>query len=295
MVKQWTEGELPNGPSLLPWLVELTFIDPKKESYNEPMVAGLKKVLTRMYNRRGLSSPPQIQAFYHLAINTIKTEEKAEKDTEDKKTGVVYDIYARKDNLLNIGYDYILRHLERRKLYNFAAQLCAYEDTRHKDAVTYSIRQDIDCVYNILMIDLDDAPDNRECWMRALAKSKPELDDTEMDIWKNRLLVTATQSSKVALDEVFPLMPEDMGIETFKPTILKTIKEAQANANASSERIDLLIKRSNKQRELIRIGPKLTANLDSIALCAVCNQSIYTTNIKKNIKEIHHPFQNYVE
>ncbi|KAK8853894.1 Vacuolar protein sorting-associated protein 18 like protein [Tritrichomonas musculus] len=273
MARQWLEGELPNGPSLLPFLIELTFA----KSYNEPMVANLKKVLLKMYNRRGLTTPPQIQIFYHLVYLTMKNEEnKVEKDTDDKKTGIIYDIYARKDNLLNIGYDYILRHLERRGLFNFAAQLCAYEDTRHKEAVTYSIKKDIDCVYNILMIDLDDAPDNRECWMRALIRSKPNQDDPEMDQWMNRLLVTATQSSKVALDEVFPLMPKNMGIETFKPTILKTIKEAQANANASNARIDLLIKRSNKQRELIRIGPKLTANLDSIALCSICNQSIYT-------------------
>lgn len=276
MVKQWMEGELPNGPSLLPWLVELTFEKSLSQYLTEPMATNLKKVLIRMYNRRGLSSPPQIQAFYHLVIKTLKTEEKADKETEEKKTGVIYDIYARKDNLLNIGYDYILRHLERRSSYEFAAQLCAYEDTRHKEAVNYSIKKDIDCVYNILMIDLDDAPDNRECWMRALVKSKPETDDPEMDQWMNRLLVTATQSSKVALDEVFPLMPENMGIETFKPTILKTIKEAQANANASNDRIDLLIKRSNKQRELIRVGPKLTSNLDSIALCSICNQTIYT-------------------
>ncbi|OHT04100.1 hypothetical protein TRFO_06394 [Tritrichomonas foetus] len=272
MVKNWLNGELPSGTALFPFVVETDFTD----QIDDQLATDLNNVLLRMYRRRLLVTPPQTQAFYHLVVRTTKVDPNVSADPEEKKSAFIYNIYDRTDLLFNIGYDFLLRHLERRHLYRFAAQVCAYEKTRHKAAITYAIKADISTVYNVLMVDLADAEDNRECWMRALARSKPENDDSEMAEWLNLLLTTATTSSYVALDDVFYLMPTTMEIDKFQPTILKTIKESQANQNASNAKITELINRSNHQRELIRIGPKLTANLDSIATCSICKNSIYS-------------------
>ena len=275
MVKNWLNGELPNGTALLPFVIETDFND----TFDEKMANVLKRVVLKMYNQRMLTSPPQIQAFYHLVIRTAKTEvnnNNNQNDLETKKSAFIYNIYSKPEFLRHIGYDFILRHLERRGLYDYAGQICAYEDSRHKAAITYAIKSSISTIYNVLMIDLANAKDNRECWMRALARSKPENDPTEMKEWLNVLLTTATTGSYVALDDVFYLMPTTMEIDKFQPTILKTIKESQASQNASNAKITELINRSNHQRELIRIGPKLQANIEPMAICEICKNSIYT-------------------
>lgn len=289
MIKNWLSGELPTGQAVYPFVVDFTYtlmppVGNEASTKNLFQVSSdLKALLLKMYNRRQLTSAPQIQVFYHLIIQQDKQgPDASQPQTEDENPlGIQYEMYKKVDMLHKIGYDYILRHLERRQLYKYAAQLCSYEDSRHTAAITYAIGpdDDIQITHDVLMVDLAEAKDNKQCWMRALSRSKPPeggTDEVKMTLWLQKLLVVATKTSKVPLDDVFKLMPDTLGIETFKPTILKTIKESQNNQNAANAKIDMLIKRSNTQRELIRVGPKMAINLDPIATCSICNMLIYT-------------------
>lgn len=92
--------------------------------------------------------------------------------------------------------------------------------------------------------------------------------------WKT-LLETATTSYVLTLDDIFPLMPPDMNIDSFQGTILNSIKQYQEDNIRSNERIGQFVARAAQQREVVSRGNQLVVELEPIATCHICKQSVY--------------------
>ncbi|KAH0790912.1 hypothetical protein GPJ56_005047 [Histomonas meleagridis] len=252
MVNSWAR-DLPNSIAIFPMLCDMVFA----EIFNEAPVPKLQAILERMYTRRLLLNPPHRQIQYYLLV----------KSNSLSKMEVIY----KHDLFQLIGFDYVIRHLEHRKLYSFAADFCAHIKDRHYSAITYSILDSIRFSLDLLVSTLKDAEDVRDCWMIALERSRNTGDEYE---WRN-LLKTATTSGFLALDDIFPMMPVEMPIDEFQPTILQSIRKYQRITQQSKDKIEQLINRSNEQREVIRVGPSMACQMDPLAICWFCKGSVY--------------------
>jgi hypothetical protein len=171
-----------------------------------------------------------------------------------------------------IGYDYALRHLERRQFFAVAGEFCAMIKDRHPMAVTYAVMDSIQAVLRLLQTSLSGAQDLRECWIRALELSRPTGDQHD---WRG-LLEKSTISRVVSLDDIFGLMPNDMPIEPFQLTIRRSLLESREKADKNAGEIRSLTERSGEQRAIIQKGPSIVLELDPLAACWLCKLPIYS-------------------
>ena len=257
MIKTMTRGEMPNGNAFYPLLVETCFVLADQQQFSQ-LSAVLVPVLQRMYTRRQLTTPPQRQVYYHTVVRTLTP----------ANLNVIYG----HDLFTHIGYDYVLRLLERRKMYSWAGQFCARVNDRHPMAVTYAIMDSIKAVLELLQSALTPAKDLKQCWIRALERSRT--DDVDEKEWRD-LLEKSTGSGVVSLDDIFPLMPTDMEIDEFQPTILRSLVQYKKEAEESNTKIKKLTDRSNEQRTVIQKGPQMVIELDPLATCWICKGQIF--------------------
>jgi hypothetical protein len=70
-------------------------------------------------------------------------------------------------------------------------------------------------------------------------------------------------------------MPDDMPIDAFQPTILRSLTQYKRIAETSTDKIQQLTMRSNEQRLIIQRGPSMVIELDPMATCWICKGPIY--------------------
>ncbi|EAX94621.1 hypothetical protein TVAG_287560 [Trichomonas vaginalis G3] len=269
IMRNWrTFNRRPTCDPIFPAICDIIFAEPM----DMEAVNLLQPIMEKMYTRGkdgGTHSNAQRNLYYILLARTNDQQK-----MED---------YYKNSQWLKLPHDFLLRWLKRRGMETLASQFCAHLFDRHYLAVTYSViaankEKSIRPVLDLLTSLLNDAEDRRECWLRALEttsnmKKKDNASD-ESDGWRT-LLETAVTSCVLTLDDIFPIMPENMSIDSFQSTILNAIKEYQTDNSAAVHRIDQFINRASSQRELISRGTQLRVELDPLQQCALCKQSIY--------------------
>lgn len=255
MVNYWMKNDLPNSSSIFPMLCDIVFAD----IFNEAPFVRLQMILEKMYTRRLLLTPPHRQIHYYLLMKANNLE----------KMEVIYN----HDLFSQIGYDFVSRHLERRKQFQFAGNFCGHISDRHYLAVKYALNDSIPYTNTLLTTVLKNAEDIRDCWLVAFNMIQSMT--YEENEWKE-ILKTSASSGVLALDDIFKRMPLEMPIDEFQPTILQSIRKYQQITQKSKDKITQLINRSNEQREVIRVGPSMTCQMDPLAICWFCKGSIYT-------------------
>ena len=265
--KNWrTFIKRPKMEALFPLLCDVIF----KDEIDIEEVNLLNPILERMYRGKdgGLTSIAQKNLYYMMLART--------------NNQVKLDDYYKSSRFLQMPHDFLLRWLRRREYEVIASQLCSRLPDRHKLAITYGViavnkQKSFRPLLDLLTSNLGGAEDRRTCWLRALEMTsnlKKKTDSNSEDGWKT-LLETATTSNVLKLDDIFPLMPPEMKIDSFQGTILNSIKDYQADNQKSNDKINQFIDRAAQQREIINRGVHLTINLDPLATCFLCKQSIY--------------------
>ena len=265
--KNWRSfAKRPSMDVLFPLICDVTF----KDELDMDEINFLQPILERMYRGKdgGFASFAQKNLYYMMLART-------------NNQAKLNDFY-KSSRFLQMPHDFLLRWLKRRELEVIASPLCSKLPNRHMLAVTYSViaankEKSIRPVLDLLTSNLGQAEDRRACWLRALemtSNMKKKKDAEGEDGWKT-LLETATTSYVLKLDDIFPLMPSEMRIDSFQGTILNSIKDYQSDNQKSNEKINQFIDRAAQQREIISKGVHLTLNLDPLATCFLCKQSIY--------------------
>ena len=266
LLKSWLHGDLPDMKSIFPIICEIVFYP---ISAANTVILNLQSTLLNVLQRQligmHLNTSPYMQVYFQL-ITCL--------DDINKLTEYVHHPFFIKVIDKEMNHDYLIRWLteDHRKKYAYAAHICAHLKDRHEQAISYALADSIPNTMNILTSVLKDQEDLRECWIRAL-KFQP-MTVEERNQW-NQLLEASTTSGVVSLDDIFPLMPEDMGVDSFQGTILRSIKDYQDDAYVSQMKIDQFIKRANEQRTIIATGPSMMVQLEALQTCAICKQSIY--------------------
>jgi len=262
LLTQWSKAELPDLPSVYPLFCDIIFsTNPVLINLQPILIEVLARELKGMY----LVSSPYMQVYFFL-ISQLSDVNKMKDFLEHP-----YFISAGGQE---VNHDYLIRWLvhPNRRLYVFAGHICAHLPDRHEQAISWALQDSIPPTMDILTSVLRNAPDLKDCWIRAL-KYVPNTEEEKV-AWK-QLLETSTNSGVVALDDIFPLMPDEMGVEGFQGTILRSIQGYQDEASNSQAKIDQFIKRANEQRAIIAAGPSMRVELDALQSCAICGQSIY--------------------
>jgi len=253
LLKKWSSSKVPDIESVYPFFTDIVFSEP----IDQDAVILLQCVMERMFKKRRLEKQCELHLYYMLLALT-------------NNQAKINDIFAN-NQFQKMDHDLILRWLFRRKLYQHAGQYCAHLNDRHLLGVDYSLRESLRSALDLLTSSLREAHDIRQCWLRALEKTPTKREEAD---WR-LLLETATVSGVLTLDDIIPLMPHDMPIDSFQGTILRSIKEYQTNNHDSQNKISLLIKRAGEQREVIGKGASLMLELDPLATCWICKQSIF--------------------
>ncbi|OHT15740.1 hypothetical protein TRFO_42351 [Tritrichomonas foetus] len=255
IVACWLNGELPNAATVLPLLADTIFADELNTEITKP----LQNVLEKMFLLKQLLTAPQKQLFFHTIV-------------KNGNFGNLQIIYKH-DSFKSIGYYFILRYLSSHKQFSIAAKFCAYIDLHHHAAVDFAIHDSINSCHDLLNNELKDAFDIRSCWIKAINQTK-DVKGAEVIDWKN-LIQDATVSNVVKLTDVLPVLPYDMPINVFQPTILKTVDEYQDKSKKNSDQVESVANRSSIHRNIIQKGTKITYNVDPVASCWFCQNSIY--------------------
>jgi hypothetical protein len=138
-------------------------------------------------------------------------------------------------------------------------------------AVTYAVMDSIDTILGLLETSLAGATDLKECWIRALERSRTEI-ISEIE-WR-RLLEKST--SVVAIGDILRLIPPDMKIEPFQEVIQRSLIESRARSDKCAADIESLTVRCSMQRETIKRGPIMALELEALATCWLCKIPIYS-------------------
>lgn len=269
VMKNWrTFTRRPTCDPIMPAICDIVFAEPIDMDACNLLQAIMEKMYVR--GKDGGTHTNAQRNLYYILLARTNNQQKIEE-------------YFKNSQWLKLPHDFLLRWLKRRGLEVLASQFCAHLFDRHYLAVTYSViaankDKSIRPVLDLLTSMLNEAEDRRECWLRALENTRNmkggQGGDQESDGWRT-LLETAVTSCVLTLDDIFPLMPQNMSIDSFQSTILNSIKDYQSDNSNANQRINQFINRASSQRELISRGTQLRVELDSLAQCALCKQSIY--------------------
>lgn len=168
--------------------------------------------------------------------------------------------------------DFIVTYLVTRGMYSMAADIYARVDDRHILAISYALKDSMKKTLFLLQKMLAKAHDARACWIHALKMcSNPDTKPADCD-WAE-LICAADKSKMVTLDDIFPLVPPDMAMDSLHMVIANAVQLSSNDMKKSEETRRRIEERADVQRSIVNNQKTKPLEIDPIdAMCFICGQ-----------------------
>ncbi|KAK8888975.1 Vacuolar protein sorting-associated protein 18 like protein [Tritrichomonas musculus] len=216
-----------------------------------------------------------IQTFYELGLFT---------EPAHFHVYLLYLIFANKTQEIKaffhtpqinlIDSDFIVKYLERKKMYSLAAELYAHVEGRHQLAIDYALRESEMFAVNLLKGHaLKESSDLASLWVHLL-KSCRDTSKRKKYAW-NDLISAANQSGVLTLDDIFPLIPEDMPMDSLNTIIAEAVQRSSDEIKSCEELRTKIEGRANSQREILNTPDLKPLEINPLeATCFLCGQIV---------------------
>lgn len=244
-------------------MVEITFRFPTMA--NE-LRANLTEVFNMFYSGKKLTKSTHVLTYFMILCFSNET----------KKIVELFD-----DPIFKIlDKDFFVSFLVRRGLYYLAANVYARCENRHSMAITYGLKDSYATTLKLLQGPLSGSNDEKECWLQALRYCS-DPDKAPKDTNLSDLIYAADKSKSVTLDDMFPIIPDNLELNSLH-TIIENVVQESTNEIKNSEEIRTQIeKRADQQREMLH-----QQNVHSLIIepheveCYFCNQFPFDSQFK---------------
>ena len=159
-------------------------------------------------------------------------------------------------------------------MYSLAAELYAHVEGRHQLAVDYALRESEMFAINLLKGHaLRESPDIATLWVQLL-KSCRDNSKHKNYAW-NDLISAANQSGVLTLDDIFPLIPKDMPMESLNTIIAEAVQRSSDEIKSCEELRTKIEARANTQREILNTPNLKPLEINPLeATCFLCGQIV---------------------
>lgn len=173
-----------------------------------------------------------------------------------------------------IDSDFIVKFLEKKKMYLLAAHLYAHVEGRHQLAVDFALRDSESVAIDLLEGHaLKNSSDISDLWIHLLTLCKDKSKRRKFN-W-NDLIAAANKSGALTLDDIFPLIPKDMPMDSLNSIIAEAVQRSSDEIKSCEELRTKIEARANTQREILNapnLKPLEINPLDSY--CFLCGQIV---------------------
>lgn len=168
--------------------------------------------------------------------------------------------------------DFIATYLVNRGMYSMAADIYARVEDRHILAVSYALKDSMKKTLFILQKMLAKAHDARACWIHTL-KMCSNKDTQPKDCNWAELICAADKSKMVTLDDIFPLVPPDMPMDSLHMVIANAVQLSSNDMKKSENTRRKIEARADIQRGIVNNQKTKPLEIDPLsALCFICGQ-----------------------
>lgn len=237
-------------------LVELTF---KASTLNNVMVENISEIFEQFYENGVLTKSAHAMAYFIL-LSILGNEEK------------IYKLFN--EPIFKIlDKDFYVSFLIRRNMYSLAANVYARCHNRHSLAITYGLKCSFATTLALLKGPISGARDEKSCWLQALRIcSDPEKAPEDTDFCA--LITAADKSKTVTLDDMFPLIPRDMELNSLHLIIANAVQDSSNQIKNNEELRTKIEKRAEEQRNLVSSQNLKPISIEpSDAICYLCGRS----------------------
>jgi hypothetical protein len=172
-----------------------------------------------------------------------------------------------------IDADFIAAFLASRGMFALVADVYARVPNRHVLAVRYAMRDSFTKTISLLQTGLRTAVDVRECWLFGLRECGDPGHRPPGCDWP-RLITEAHNSHHVTLDDIFPLVPPEMELDSLHVIIAQAVQTSSNEMKQSNETRKKIEERAEQQRSIANSESIRPISVDpGSAVCFICGQS----------------------
>ncbi|KAH0789067.1 vacuolar protein sorting protein DigA [Histomonas meleagridis] len=208
---------------------------------------------------QGLFTQPCQILLYFILLAVLK---------QEKKIISLFDDPAFK----SLDKDYFVAFLIRHGMYSLSSKVFARCHNRHNLSINYSIKDSMASTIALLDGPLSTAHDSKQCWLQALRLcGDPTKAPSDCDF--DALISAASKSKKLTLNDIFPLIPSNVDLNSLQHIIADAVQESSNEIKNIEDTRTLIEKRIDEQRNIIS-SPVLTPLVvePSQAICYICGK-----------------------
>ena len=169
---------------------------------------------------------------------------------------------------------HFLRVADQKKMFTLAAELYAYTRNRHSLAIKYALRDSEIYAMNLLQNPpLSKASDISSLWIQLL-KTLRDSKDNKKYSWSD-LIAGANKSGALTLDDIFPLVPTDMPMDSLNAIIAEAVQRSSDEIKSCEELRSKIEQRASIQRDILNKPNLKPLEINPIeATCFLCGQTV---------------------
>jgi hypothetical protein len=172
-----------------------------------------------------------------------------------------------------IDADFIAAFLARRGMFALVADVYARVSNRHVLAVRYAMRDSFATTIQLLNGVLKKAEDARQCWLFVLKECGDPANRPAGCHWPT-LISEAHDSRHVTLDDIFPLVPPEMELNSIHLIIAQAVQASSDEMKQSNLNRKKMEERAEEQRSIANSEATKPIELEPTkAVCFICGQS----------------------
>ena len=236
-------------------LIELSF---KAPTFTPVLIENVSEIFDQFYEAGMLTKSSHAMSYFIL-LSLLGKEEKIYKLFDEP----IFKI---------LDKDFYVAFLIRRNMHSLAANVYARCHNRHSLAITYGLKCSFATTLALLKGPLSGARDEKSCWLQALRfcsdrEKAPE--DTDFCA----LITAADKSKTVTLDDMFPLIPSDMELNSLHLIIANAVQESSNQIKNNEEIRTKIERRAEEQRNLVSTQNLKPISIEpSEAICYLCGR-----------------------
>ncbi|OHS99383.1 hypothetical protein TRFO_34150 [Tritrichomonas foetus] len=178
-----------------------------------------------------------------------------------------------------IDKDFIVKYLTRHNMNSLAAELYAHVEGRHSLAVEYALRESEIFAINLLQSPLlKNSNDIYSLWIQLLKacseNEEKETGNPKKYAWAD-LVSAANNSGHLTLDDIFPLVPADMPMDSLNTIIADAVQRSSDEIKSCEELRKKIEERATIQRDILNKPDLKPLEINPIeATCFLCGQIV---------------------
>jgi hypothetical protein len=171
-----------------------------------------------------------------------------------------------------VDADFIASFLARRRMFALIAEVYARVPNRHILGVANAMKDSFAKTLSLLQTVLKAAFDARDCWLYVLRKCGDPASEPAGCDWP-RLIAAAHESRHVTLDDIFPLVPQRMELDSMHVIIAQAVQASSDEMKQSNQTRKKIEDRAEQQRGVANSEATRPIPIDPSAVCYICGQS----------------------